>query len=192
VDVEAKPGPSSTRNSTNLATSTRRCREQRKCRRSRRITASAISTDWRRDCRDLLEMLWSCEDSTPFRLALIPHKFLCSWNERCAISCPCHIFFFYSTVQNYKCQYSLVSFCPCRMPVDQLEHSDYYQVIDTPMDLRTVKEDLLGGNYQSPLEFCKDMRLIFINSKNYNTNQRSRVSPYSSVCKLSCREFYVG
>jgi bromodomain and WD repeat domain-containing protein 1/3 len=62
------------------------------------------------------------------------------------------------------------------MPVDQLEHPDYYQVIDTPMDLRTVKEDLLGGNYESPLEFCKDMRLIFINSKNYNTNKRSRVS----------------
>lgn len=60
--------------------------------------------------------------------------------------------------------------------MDQLEHPDYYQVIDTPMDLRTVKEDLLGGNYESPLEFCKDMRLIFINSKNYNTNKRSRVS----------------
>jgi hypothetical protein len=62
------------------------------------------------------------------------------------------------------------------MPVDQLEHPEYYQVIDTPMDLRTVKEDLLGGNYETPLEFCKDMRLIFINSKNYNTNKRSRVS----------------
>jgi bromodomain and WD repeat domain-containing protein 1/3 len=62
------------------------------------------------------------------------------------------------------------------MPVDQLEHADYYQVIDTPMDLCIVKEDLLGGNYESPLEFCKDMRLIFINSKSYNTNKRSRVS----------------
>jgi bromodomain and WD repeat domain-containing protein 1/3 len=70
------------------------------------------------------------------------------------------------------------------MPVDQLEHPDYYQVIDTPMDLRTVKEDLLGGNYQSPLEFCKDMRLIFTNSKNYNTNKRSRVSP--SVLSTAC------
>jgi bromodomain and WD repeat domain-containing protein 1/3 len=76
------------------------------------------------------------------------------------------------------------------MPVDQLEHPDYYQVIDTPMDLRTVKEDLLGGNYESPLEFCKDMRLIFMNSKNYNTNKRSRVSPLSFLCKLSHSEFY--
>lgn len=54
--------------------------------------------------------------------------------------------------------------------------SDYYQVIDTPMDLRTVKEDLLGDNYETPHEFCKDIRLIFQNSKNYNTNKRSRVS----------------
>lgn len=43
------------------------------------------------------------------------------------------------------------------------------------MDLRTVKEDLLGGNYESPIVFAKDMRLIFQNSKNYNTNKRSRV-----------------
>lgn len=44
------------------------------------------------------------------------------------------------------------------------------------MDLRTVKEDLLGGNYETPTQFAKDMRLIFTNSKNYNTNKRSRVS----------------
>lgn len=43
------------------------------------------------------------------------------------------------------------------------------------MDLRTVKEDLLGGNYETPIEFAKDMRLIFTNSRNYNTNKRSRV-----------------
>lgn len=63
-----------------------------------------------------------------------------------------------------------------REPVDRLEHSDYYQIIDTPMDLRTVKEDLIGGNYETPLEFAKDMKLIFTNSRNYNTNKRSRVS----------------
>lgn len=46
------------------------------------------------------------------------------------------------------------------------------------MDLATVKEDLLGGNYETPMEFSKDMRLIFQNSRNYNTNKRSRVSIY--------------
>lgn len=62
-----------------------------------------------------------------------------------------------------------------REPVDAIDHSDYYQIIDTPMDLRTVKEDLLGGNYDTPLEFSKDVKLIFTNSKNYNTNKRSKV-----------------
>lgn len=44
------------------------------------------------------------------------------------------------------------------------------------MDLQTVKEELLSGNYETPMAFAKDMRLIFQNSRNYNTNQRSRVS----------------
>lgn len=44
------------------------------------------------------------------------------------------------------------------------------------MDLQTVKEELLCGNYETPVDFAKDMRLIFLNSRSYNTNQRSRVS----------------
>lgn len=48
-------------------------------------------------------------------------------------------------------------------------------MIDTPMDLQTVKEDLLGNNYPTPNEFCKDVRLIFQNSRNFNTNKRSKV-----------------
>ena len=63
-----------------------------------------------------------------------------------------------------------------REPVDTLEHPEYHHIVDTPMDLRTVKEDLLGGNYETPAEFAKDMRLIFTNSRNYNTNKRSKVS----------------
>lgn len=65
---------------------------------------------------------------------------------------------------------------PFREPVDTIEFPDYLEIIATPMDLRTVKEDLLGGNYDDPLDFAKDVRLIFQNSKNYNTNKRSRVS----------------
>jgi hypothetical protein len=71
VDVEAKTGPSSSRNAASLSTNIPKHREQQKRRMSRRTAAAAatIPTDWRRECRDLLEMLWSCEDSTPFRLA---------------------------------------------------------------------------------------------------------------------------
>lgn len=63
----------------------------------------------------------------------------------------------------------------CREPVDRFEHPEYHSIIDTPMDLRTVKEDLLGGNYETPAEFAKDMRLIFSNSRNFNTNKCSKV-----------------
>ncbi|XP_075144837.1 bromodomain and WD repeat-containing protein [Haematobia irritans] len=72
---------------------------------------------------------------------------------------------------------------PFREPVDTIEFPDYLEIVSTPMDLRTVKEDLLGGNYEDPLDFAKDVRLIFQNSKNYNTNKRSRI--YSMTLRLS-------
>ncbi|XP_012278096.1 PH-interacting protein isoform X2 [Orussus abietinus] len=103
---------------------------------NRNLRSKEVCQDWKLACRQLLESLWQCEDSIPFR-----------------------------------------------EPVDRLEHPDYYQIIDTPMDLRTVKEDLLGGNYETPAEFAKDMKLIFSNSRNYNTNKRSRI--YSMTIRLS-------
>ena len=65
---------------------------------------------------------------------------------------------------------------PFKEPVDIVEYPDYYQQIDTPMDLQSIKEDLLGGNYMTPLEFSKDVQLIFSNSKQYNTDKHSTVS----------------
>lgn len=53
---------------------------------------------------------------------------------------------------------------------------DYRDIVDTPMDFSTVKETLEAGNYTSPLEFYKDIRLIFCNSKAYTPNKKSRVS----------------
>ncbi|KAM8965151.1 bromodomain and WD repeat-containing protein 3 isoform 2-T2 [Sarcophilus harrisii] len=61
-----------------------------------------------------------------------------------------------------------------RQPVDQLSYPDYQDIIDTPMDFSTVKETLEAGNYASPLEFYKDVRLIFTNSKAYTPNKKSR------------------
>ncbi|XP_011162535.1 PH-interacting protein isoform X2 [Solenopsis invicta] len=112
--------------------STSRLRSTRK----KNLYAQEFSQDWKLACRQLLETLWQCEDSIPFR-----------------------------------------------EPVDRLEHPEYHQIIDTPMDLRTVKEDLLGGNYEVPAEFAKDMKLIFTNSRNYNTNKRSKI--YSMTIRLS-------
>ncbi|XP_016981436.1 bromodomain and WD repeat-containing protein 3 isoform X1 [Drosophila rhopaloa] len=76
---------------------------------------------------------------------------------------------------------------PFREPVDTIDFPDYLEIIATPMDLRTVKEDLLGGNYNDPLDFAKDVRLIFQNSKNYNTNKRSQdnIAIYAMTLRLN-------
>ncbi|XP_049730815.1 bromodomain and WD repeat-containing protein 1 isoform X2 [Elephas maximus indicus] len=72
---------------------------------------------------------------------------------------------------------------PFRQPVDLVEYPDYREIIDTPMDFGTVRETLEAGNYDSPLEFCKDIRLIFSNAKAYTPNKRSKI--YSMTLRLS-------
>jgi len=73
---------------------------------------------------------------------------------------------------------------PFREPVDLLLHKDYTKSVDTPMDLGTVREQLEAGNYEDPVDFGKDMRLIFANSKNFNTNKKSKVESYNLLFKL--------
>lgn len=80
---------------------------------------------------------------------------------------------------------------PFREPVDTIEHPDYLQIVDTPMDLRTIKEDLIGGNYENAADFIKDMRIVFRNSRLYNTNRQSRVSYLIFFTKMSSIFFFV-
>ncbi|EEZ97170.1 Bromodomain and WD repeat-containing protein 3-like Protein [Tribolium castaneum] len=64
---------------------------------------------------------------------------------------------------------------PFRTPVNNLKYTDYHDIIETPMDLSTVKDKLFSDKYETPNEFYNDMRLIFQNSRTYNTNKRSRI-----------------
>lgn len=59
--------------------------------------------------------------------------------------------------------------------VDIIQYPEYYQQIDTPVDLGTIREDLLGNNYANVQAFHKDMMLVFSNSKQFN-QERSTVS----------------
>ena len=59
--------------------------------------------------------------------------------------------------------------------MDLEEYPDYNQVVETPMDLTTVREELAAQSYESPHSFAHDVRLIFSNSKSYNTNKKSQV-----------------
>uniref|UniRef100_A0A8C0NIJ8 Bromo domain-containing protein n=1 Tax=Canis lupus familiaris TaxID=9615 RepID=A0A8C0NIJ8_CANLF len=94
---------------------------------SRRQSLKSNPDAWRKQCKELLSLIYEREDSEPFR-----------------------------------------------QPVDHLSYPDYPDVIDTPMDFSTVKETLEAGNYGSPLEFYKDVRQIFSNSKAYTSNKKSR------------------
>ncbi|XP_078504227.1 PH-interacting protein isoform X2 [Lissotriton helveticus] len=106
-------------------------------RRNLRNTAQSYDIRaWKKQCQELLNLIFQCEDSEPFR-----------------------------------------------QPVDLLEYPDYTSIIDTPMDFATVKESLEAGNYDSPAELCKDVRLIFSNSKSYTPSKRSRI--YSMSLRLS-------
>ncbi|RMC13332.1 hypothetical protein DUI87_10867 [Hirundo rustica rustica] len=119
----------------------------------RRLRNRAQSYDiqsWKKQCQELLNLIFQCEDSEPFR-----------------------------------------------QPVDLLEYPDYRDIIDTPMDFATVRETLEAGNYESPMELCKDVRLIFSNSKAYtpmlenstkhSKNQNIVSTPTPSDCSHNTR-----
>ncbi|KAI4900691.1 hypothetical protein NFI96_033776, partial [Prochilodus magdalenae] len=98
--------------------------------------ASGDPQAWRGRCRELLELIFQCEDSEPFR-----------------------------------------------QPVDLEDYPDYLDIVDTPMDFGTVLNTLLAGEYESPMDLCKDVRLIFSNSKAYTPSKKSRI--YSMSLRLS-------
>lgn len=106
-------------------------------RKSVRQQALSIDPDdWRRQCIDLLELLWQQEDAEPFR-----------------------------------------------EPVNTEELVGYLQIVKTPMDLSTIRTKLLEGDHRNPHDYARDVRLIFSNSKNFNTNKHSRI--YAMTCRLS-------
>lgn len=106
-------------------------------RKSVRQQALSIDPDdWRRQCIDLLELIWQQSDAEPFR-----------------------------------------------EPVDTEEFPDYLTVVKTPMDLSTVRSRLLDEDHGNPHDFARDIRLIFSNSKNFNTNKHSQI--FAMTCRLS-------
>lgn len=53
---------------------------------------------------------------------------------------------------------------------------DYTEYVQEPMDFSTVSEKLDNELYTDPDTFVRDVRLIFSNSRAYNTIPRSRVT----------------
>ncbi|KAG7509476.1 PH-interacting protein [Solea senegalensis] len=118
-------------------TSTRNHKGRRPMQRQRRMRPPSYDPQaWRGRCKELLDLIFQCEDSEPFR-----------------------------------------------EPVDLQEYPDYLQIVDSPMDFGTVLSTLTEGKYQSPIDLCKDVRLIFSNSKAYTPSKKSRI--YSMSLRLS-------
>lgn len=117
-------------------TSIRKRKEYQPRRKLRSRAHTYDLQSWKKQCQELLNLIFQCEDSEPFR-----------------------------------------------QPVDLIEYSDYRDIIDTPMDFGTVRVKLEAGSYDSPTELCKDVRLIFSNSKAYTPSKRSKI--YSMSLRLS-------
>uniref|UniRef100_A0A8B9IHX9 Bromodomain and WD repeat domain containing 1 n=1 Tax=Anser cygnoides TaxID=8845 RepID=A0A8B9IHX9_ANSCY len=113
---------------------------------------------WKKQCMELVNLIFQCEDSEPFRqpVDLDQYPVSCSYN--------------YLYLTRLIC-FFLLAF------------GDYRHIIDTPMDFGTVKETLEAGNYDTPMELCKDIRLIFSNAKSYTPNKKSKI--YSMTLRLS-------
>ncbi|KAG8450198.1 hypothetical protein GDO86_002729 [Hymenochirus boettgeri] len=72
---------------------------------------------------------------------------------------------------------------PFREPVDLGEYSDYLDVVETPIDFGTIKEALDEGQYSSPVDLHKHMRLVFSNAKLYTPDKKSKI--YNMAVRLS-------
>uniref|UniRef100_A0A8C1N4D8 Pleckstrin homology domain interacting protein n=1 Tax=Cyprinus carpio TaxID=7962 RepID=A0A8C1N4D8_CYPCA len=129
-------------------------RRQQPILRSLRSKPSSDPQSWKGRCRELLELIFQCEDSEPFRQPVdLEENYE---GLHCLLVCPVH--------QKYLSQ-------------------DYLDIVDTPMDFGTVLNRLLEGEYETPMDLCKDVRLIFSNSKAYTPSKKSRI--YSMSLRLS-------
>ncbi|EED16987.1 bromodomain-containing protein, putative [Talaromyces stipitatus ATCC 10500] len=69
---------------------------------------------------------------------------------------------FLNHIQNHKQAW------PFLRPVNKDEVPDYYNVIESPMDLSTIEERLERDQYAAPKGLIDDLKLIFSNCRRYN------------------------
>lgn len=67
----------------------------------------------------------------------------------------------------------------------------YSDIFDPPMDLMTVKCTLEQNGYLNPIEFCKDVQLIFSYAKAYCPNKRVKVCFAMCLLEISSMLIFV-
>uniref|UniRef100_A0A7M4FCH8 Bromodomain and WD repeat domain containing 1 n=1 Tax=Crocodylus porosus TaxID=8502 RepID=A0A7M4FCH8_CROPO len=122
----------------------------RALKRRKNVKVNYDENSWKKQCMELVNLVFQCEDSEPFRQPVDLDQY---------------------PVRGSSSESELI------------QVSDYREIIDTPMDFGTVKETLEAGNYDTPMELCKDIRLIFSNAKSYTPNKKSKI--YSMTLRLS-------
>uniref|UniRef100_A0A4W3H5X2 Bromo domain-containing protein n=1 Tax=Callorhinchus milii TaxID=7868 RepID=A0A4W3H5X2_CALMI len=133
--------------------------------RIRRNSRREVNYDidaWKTQCKELVEILFQCEDSEPFRQPVDLFEYPVNSG-----------YFLHYTEMSAFLTYSIFHGCI----------QDYRDIIDTPMDLGTIKESLEALSYDSPMEISKDVGLIFSNAKAYSPNKKSKI--YSMTLRLS-------
>ena len=75
---------------------------------------------------------------------------------------------------------------PFQQPVDPvaLNILDYPKIIKYPMDISTIQKKLNDGEYENPLKFSDDARLMFNNAWTYN---RKTTRIYRMCTKVNIR-----
>ncbi|EDO38859.1 predicted protein, partial [Nematostella vectensis] len=72
---------------------------------------------------------------------------------------------------------------PFLAPVNLADFPDYTDYVEQPMDFSTVWRKFVENQYSDPEQLVSDIRLVFSNSRAYNTQPRSRI--YSMTIRLA-------
>ena len=59
---------------------------------------------------------------------------------------------------------------PFKEPVDPEEYPEYYQAIQSPMDLKQIRRRLSDRTYQTKTEFLSDIQLMCSNCREFNSD----------------------
>ena len=74
-------------------------------------------------------------------------------------------------------------------PVDLDEFTDYEEIVDTPMDLGTIRQKLADRKYQAPENFARDVRKVCRRGRQCNLRRNAELSLTLSTLHLFILRF---
>lgn len=84
-------------------------------------------------------------------------------------------------------------------PVTEAEAPGYFSIIEKPMDLRKVDNNLRDKAYRDLHEFAADLRLVFTNAMRFNASESSvyidaqkSLNIFNDIYKRACSELKTG